>query len=105
VRTITSLSVREELGPEGLPTTARIELTATDLAGSPASPGSRHHETMDDLETGIELRIDAEPLAYGPVLLQDDDGRTSRFPRGLVRYRTDDGRNGAGWIEWNQPQP
>jgi hypothetical protein len=108
VRTITSLSVHEDLGPEGLPRGARIELTALDLTGSSAAsgpPGSSDHETDDVLDASIELGIDVEPLAYGPVLLEDDNGRTSRFPRGLVRYRTDDGRNGAGWIEWNQPQP
>jgi hypothetical protein len=22
-----------------------------------------------------------------------------------VRCRTDDGRTGTGWIEWNQPEP
>jgi hypothetical protein len=95
VHTVTSLSVREDLGPEGFPTGARIEMTAMDMAGGDDSNGV----------ASLELGIDVEPLAYGPVLLQDDDGRTSRFPRALVRYRTDDGRNGAGWIEWNQPQP
>jgi hypothetical protein len=99
VRTITSLSVHEVLGPAGLPTSARIELTALDLA---SPPGPAAH---DDRDPSVELGIDVEPLAYGPVLLRNDDGRTSRFPRGLVRYHTDDGRNGAGWIEWNQPQP
>jgi hypothetical protein len=44
-------------------------------------------------------------LAFGPVLLRNDDGRTSRFPRALVRYEADDGRVGLGWIEWNQPEP
>ena len=45
------------------------------------------------------------PVAFGPVLLRNDDGRTSRFPRAMLRCRTDDGRTGAGWIEWNQPEP
>jgi hypothetical protein len=94
VLTITSLSVDEKLGHVGLPTTARIELTARDLMGD---SGDSDHQ--------VELGIDVEPLAYGPVLLQDDDGRTSRFPRAIVRYRTNEGRSGAGWIEWNQPQP
>lgn len=93
VLTITSLSVREELGSEGLPTVARIDITATDMAGPDSNESAQ-----------LELGIDVEPLAFGPVLLRDDDGRTSRFPRALIRYRTDDGRNGAGWIEWNQPQ-
>ncbi len=94
VHTITSLSVTEDLGPVGFPTVARIELTAMDMT----NPDGNESEPL-------ELGIDVEPLAYGPVLLRDEDGRTSRFPRALVRYRADDGRNGAGWIEWNQPQP
>ncbi len=95
VLTVTSLSVREDLGPEGFPTGARIELTAMDTSGGVG---------VGNGVASLELGIDVEPLAYGPVLLTDDDGRTSRFPRALVRYRTDDGRSGAGWIEWNQPE-
>ena len=50
------------------------------------------------------LGLDVTPVAFGPVLLRNDDGRTSRFPRAMVRCRTDDGREGTGWIEWNQPE-
>jgi len=46
------------------------------------------------------------PDALGPVLLRDDEnGRTSRFPRAMLRCTTDDGRTGAGWMEFNQPDP
>jgi len=31
-------------------------------------------------------------------------GKTSRFPRAMIACRADDGRTGAGWIEWNQPE-
>jgi hypothetical protein len=92
--TVTSLTVNEDLGPVGFPRAARIELTAMDVVD----------RARDEVKP-LELKIDVEPLAYGPVLLRDEDGRTSRFPRALVRYRADDGRCGAGWIEWNQPQP
>jgi hypothetical protein len=51
----------------------------------------------------LTMDIDVTPLAYGPVLLRNDDGRTSRFPRAMVRYACRDGREGVGWIEWNQP--
>ena len=51
----------------------------------------------------LDLGIEVTPVSFGPVLLRNDDGRVSRFPRALVRCRTDDGREGAGWIEWNQP--
>ncbi len=74
----------------GFPRRARIELTAGVLAGGDAPPDG-------------ELGLDITPLAFGPVLLRNDDGRTSRFPRALLECRADDGRKGTGWIEWNQP--
>ncbi|HVA07001.1 MAG TPA: hypothetical protein VNG12_09710 [Acidimicrobiales bacterium] len=81
VEPITSLSVTEELGNNGFPTSARILI----------EPGG--------------LAITVTPVAFGPVLLRNDDGRTSHFPRAMVRYAADDGREGLGWIEWNQPDP
>ncbi len=86
VQPLTALTVTEELGDQGFPTTARI-----DLASGLVPPQTS------------KLGIDVTPVAFGPVLLRNDDGRTSRFPRALLRCRTDDGRTGAGWIEWNQP--
>jgi hypothetical protein len=82
----TELSVTEDLGDHGFPSKARI-----DIAADPG-PGP-------ELDVGIEVT----PVAFGPVLLRNDDGRVSRFPRALVRCRADDGRAGMGWIEWNQP--
>ena len=92
---VTALKVSEDLGPHGLPTTARVELTAgLDEQGEPASPPAH------------DIGLDVTPTAFGPVLLRDDQsGRVSYFPRAMVACRTDDGRTGAGWIEWNQPQP
>mgnify|MGYP001824947477 FL=1 len=52
-----------------------------------------------------ELELAVEPIGWAPVLLTSTDGRTSRFPRGAIRVRSDDGRQGVGWIEFNQPQP
>jgi hypothetical protein len=53
-----------------------------------------------------ELVLEVSPVAYSPVLLTAPGGRASRFPRALVRFRdAAGGRDGAGWIEWNQPQP
>jgi hypothetical protein len=82
----TALTVTEDLGDHGFPVRARI-----DIAADPG-PGPE-----------LDLGIDVTPVAFGPVLLRNDDGRTSRFPRALVRCRTEDGRQGTGWIEWNQP--
>ncbi len=90
VRPVTALNVSEELGDHGFPTTARIEIAA-----------APEHD----------LGIDVTPVAFGPVLLRDDhpaadaEARVSRFPRAVVTCRTDDGRSGSGWIEWNQPGP
>jgi hypothetical protein len=76
-----------------MPTSARIELTYGEdpPEAGPVGPVGA-------------LAIDVTPLAFGPVLLRNDDGRTSRFPRAMVRYTTEDGRVGLGWIEWNQPE-
>ncbi len=86
---VTALSVTEDVGEYGFPSRARIE-----IAAAPA------HDTI-----GIEV----SPVAFGPVLLRDDNDptgtRVSRFPRAMVICRTDDGRAGSGWIEWNQPAP
>ena len=90
----TALSVTEDVGPHGLPSKARIEIAATDSDSNP--------EDGSDL---MQIGLDVTPVAFGPVLLRNDDGRTSRFPRAMVTCRTDDGRTGAGWIEWNQPDP
>ena len=49
--------------------------------------------------------VDVEPVAFAPVLLDDGEGRTSRFPRALCRFVDPaTGRRGVGWTEWNQPQ-
>jgi len=51
------------------------------------------------------LSFDLDPVGWAPVLLVDpDDGRLSRFPRGLVTVTTSDGRQGHAWVEYNQPQ-
>ena len=88
----TALTVTEDLGPHGFPSKARIDIAAAD-----SNP-----EAGSDL---MQIGLDVTPVAFGPVLLRNDDGRTSRFPRAMVTCRTDDGRTGAGWIEWNQPDP
>lgn len=89
VAPLRALRVTEELVQHGFPSRARIELRASALG--------------DDAPPPIELGLDITPVAFGPVLLRNDDGRTSRFPRALLECRADDGRHGTGWIEWNQP--
>lgn len=50
-----------------------------------------------------DLRVEVEPLHWGPILLTGPGGETGRFPRAAARFTTADGRQGSGWIEWNQP--
>jgi hypothetical protein len=78
---VDGLVVTESLGPEGLPNGGRAVVSPTGLA------------------------LTIEPVAFGPLLLTAPDGRTSRFPRAAARFVADDGRQGMGWIEWNQPDP
>lgn len=85
VHPLRALAVTESSGAHGFPKRCRIEVGA----------GAAH-----------DIGIDVTPVAFGPVLLRDDEGgRISRFPRSMVTCRTDDGRTGSGWIEWNQPGP
>jgi hypothetical protein len=89
VHQVTRLEVSEELGAHGFPSTAHIDIAAVPLGEESALK---------------DLSITVTPLAFGPVLLVNDiDGRTSHFPRAMVRYEAEDGRRGLGWIEWNQP--
>ena len=75
---ISSCRAREDVDANGLPTAGQLEI--------------------DDLALAVE------PRYFSPVLLTDPDGRVSRFPRCLARFSDPAGRQGFGWIEWNQPQ-
>jgi hypothetical protein len=76
---VTSVAVDTELGAEGLPASASLQIGDLSLATS--------------------------ALAHAPVLLEASDGRRSRLPRALCRYEASDGPSGMGWTEWLQPQP
>ncbi len=67
----------EEVGPDGLVTSARILY-------------------------GEELAVEVEPIAFGPLRLQAPDGRVSQFPRAMCRVLAQDGRRGVAWVEWNR---
>ena len=52
-----------------------------------------------------DVTFELDPVGWAPVLLVNpDDGRESRLPRGLMVVTTDDGRSGHAWVEYNQPQ-
>lgn len=80
-RELESVDASENVGKNGLITSARIEL----------QPGG--------------LGLDVEPLAFGPLRLVSPDGRSTNFPRAMCRLRSDDGRTGLGWVEWNLNLP
>jgi hypothetical protein len=49
-----------------------------------------------------ELALQVQPLASGPLRLQAPDGRISEFPRAMCRVLAEDGRTGVAWVEWNR---
>jgi hypothetical protein len=51
------------------------------------------------------LELEAEPIAFGPLLLVDPNGQRAHFNRAATRFTTRDGLAGFGRIEWNQVQP
>jgi hypothetical protein len=65
--------------------------------------GANGFPTRGRIEVG-DLHLDLSPLYFAPVLMVDPDGRVARFPRSLARFSHADGRQGLGWIEWNQIQ-
>lgn len=68
-----------DLGQHGFPTSSRWQIGGLDLV--------------------------AEPVAFSPVSVTAADGRETRLARAWCRFRTEDGRIGHGWTEWNQPVP
>jgi hypothetical protein len=79
-------------------------LADVDHTGSQPVLGAHGFPTSDTVEVG-DLRLEVTPIAFAPVLLDDGAGRVSRFPRALCRFLDPaNGRQGAGWTEWNQPQ-
>ncbi len=48
------------------------------------------------------VTVIAETIGHAPVRLVSPEGRVSLFPRAWVAVRTDDGRSGVGWLEWNR---
>ena len=75
-----SVGATEQVGANGLITAAQLDL-------QPAG-----------------LKLDVEPLAFGALRLVSPDGRATNFPRAMCRMRSDDGRTGLGWAEWNLNQ-
>ena len=67
-------------------------------------------ETMDEDGLGVETTIKGAPLplvlhikptGHAPLRLLSSDGKVTLFPRSWATVTTEDGRKGAGWLEWN----
>jgi hypothetical protein len=71
-----SVSASEDVGPDGLITTAEVRFG--------------------------DLTVAVEPRAFGPLRLEAPDGRVSQFPRAMCRVAAGDGRTGVAWVEWNR---
>ncbi len=76
-RELESVEASEQVGANGLVTSARLEVEPAGLA------------------------LDIEPLGFGPLRLTSPDGRSTNFPRAMCRVRSSDGPGGLGWLEWN----
>lgn len=73
-------------------------------ASATVAPILGAHGLPDGASLSIgSARFTVDPVAWAPILLTAPDGRQSRLPRALARFRSDDGRSGVGWIEFNQP--
>ncbi|HEX8086453.1 MAG TPA: phosphotransferase [Solirubrobacteraceae bacterium] len=79
VRELNAARASEHIGADGLPTSTTLTLG--------------------------DLVVECEPLGHGPLRLEADDGRVALFPRAWCRLRAADGREGVGWVEWNEGSP
>ncbi len=90
----TALTVTEDVGDHGFPSYA---------------PASTSLPTPDPVPSSIwesrSRRLPSVPSCCETTTRTAANPRVSRFPRAMVTCRTDDGRTGSGWIEWNQPDP
>ncbi len=84
------------------PDAAVIETTSVNAEASLAGNGLPLGTTLTFQPGGLVAEIEVRGNA--PVRLVSPDGRVSFFPRSWATVRTDDGRRGIGWIEWNRNQ-
>lgn len=76
-----------------------IEMTDVRATEKMAENGLGIHTTIT--MAPLPLVFDITPIGHAPLHLKANDGRIARFPRSWVKVKTNDGRNGVGWIEWN----
>ncbi len=78
------------------------EMTTTNAVDADEAVDGDGFPTEGHVTIG-DLGLDIQPVAFAPALLTWE-GKVSRFPRALCRFRAADGRRGLGWTEWNQPR-
>jgi hypothetical protein len=84
------------------PGSALSELDGVDASEDVAPDGLIRSARMVLSPPGLEVAV--EPLAFGPLRLESDDGRVAFFPRAMCRIACADGRAGLAWAEWNHNQ-
>ena len=82
----------------GRPLVAPGHTAATEVLGEHGFPTEAAFELGD-------LRLAIEPVAFAPVLLDDQAGRIGRFPRPVPLHRRALRPPGRGLDGWNQPPP
>jgi hypothetical protein len=49
----------------------------------------------------LPLALDVKPMGNAPLALVSPEGAVAASPRAWATVTTEDGRKGAGWIEYN----
>jgi hypothetical protein len=70
------VTASDQVGPDGLITTARIAVG--------------------------ELALQVQPLAFGPLRLEASNGRITEFPCAMCAVTAADCRTGVAWVEWKR---
>lgn len=54
------------------------------------------------LDGGQTIKLDMKMMGHGPLRLTSDEGKVDMFPRAWGTVKTEDGRTGVAWMEWNR---
>ncbi|KIX92394.1 uncharacterized protein Z520_11869 [Fonsecaea multimorphosa CBS 102226] len=76
-----------------------VEMTDVKAAAEMAANGLGGPTTIT--MAPLPLTFYVKPIGHAPLCLVAKDGRVAKFPRSWAEITTNDGRKGAGWLEWN----
>jgi len=88
-----------------VPTRTQAPGSLTELSGVTSVEMFRDNGLIQTCEHTIEpgnLKFNFEPRGHAPLRLTSDDGKISMFPRAWGKVKTEDGREGWAWMEWNK---